>query len=91
MSVQPLKQNPKTSNHKQPKIATNLISSSCLNLDSSPHNPDGLPAQPLLDVPDLPAHLHLQVLVEVPVQGRVGAGGGHAQQVAGHEGHHQGL
>ena len=45
----------------------------------------------VLDLPEGRQDLLVEVVVDEAVQGGVGDGAGHPQEVAGHVGHHQGL
>ena len=45
----------------------------------------------VLDLPDSRHDLLVEIVVDEAVQGWVGDGAGHTQQVAGHVGDHQGL
>ena len=45
----------------------------------------------VLNLPDSRHDLLVEIVVDVTVQGGVGDGAGHPQEVAGHVGDHQGL
>lgn len=49
----------------------------------------GICGDRLMDVSDGATDFSVEVVVDVAVQGGVGAGAGHSQQVAGHVGDHQ--
>ena len=49
----------------------------------------GICSDRLMDVSDGATDFSVEVVVDVAVQGGVGAGAGHSQQVAGHVGDHQ--